>query len=269
MQFLLSLLAFAILWKLHDVHFAATCAFGGYAAFLAYRYWQLKTLIQTLDGIPVNGPFLLSPFASMASAFLPHIPYVNLGIRGASNNSLDYRKSTYDKWESTIWMTAGVLPPQVHVHIADPVALKHIYADRRLFPKPLHFYRVLASYGRSVLITEGDEWRKHRRVVGPAFTDSTNELDWLETTRLTRLWMADLDKRADRNGISVVEHINKSCLHLALAVICSVAFGVRINGPGEPDLPIEASEQHVYNFKSTMEGALRTLFVHILTPRVR
>jgi len=42
-----------------------------------------------------------------------------------------------------------------------------------------------AAYGPSIGITEDDEWRKHRRIAGPSFTESNNALVWESTVELT------------------------------------------------------------------------------------
>jgi len=41
-----------------------------------------------------------------------------------------------------------------------------------------------AYYGPSIAITENDEWRKHRRIVGPSFTESNNALVWESTIEI-------------------------------------------------------------------------------------
>lgn len=43
--------------------------------------------------------------------------------------------------------------------------------SRARFPKPVEQYGVLAFFGRNIVITEGDEWKKHRKISAPAFSD--------------------------------------------------------------------------------------------------
>ena len=37
------------------------------------------------------------------------------------------------------------------------------------------------AYGPSIAIAEQDEWRKHRRIAGPSFSESNNALVWEST----------------------------------------------------------------------------------------
>ena len=76
--------------------------------------------------------------------------------------------------------------------------------------------------------------------------------------------MAYLDKNAI-DGVAVEEDTKHLCLHLALAIISSVAFGVPIAGPGMPDDP--APDGLLHNFRQTMEGALSTLFLNVILPK--
>jgi len=44
-------------------------------------------------------------------------------------------------------------------------------ANRARFPKPIQLYGVLDLYGRNVVTTEGEDWRIHRRITGPSFSE--------------------------------------------------------------------------------------------------
>ena len=41
-----------------------------------------------------------------------------------------------------------------------------------------------AGYGPNIANSEHDEWRKHRRIVGPSFTESNNVLVWESTIEI-------------------------------------------------------------------------------------
>ena len=52
-----------------------------------------------------------------------------------------------------------------------------------MFPK---IARIIKSaqkfaYGPNILMSEHDEWRKHRRIAGPSFTETNNVLVWEST----------------------------------------------------------------------------------------
>ena len=59
------------------------------------------------------------------------------------------------------------------------VSVQAIFQSRTAFPK---ITRVIKAgqkfgYGPNIVISEHDEWRKHRRIAGPSFTES-NVLVW-------------------------------------------------------------------------------------------
>ena len=37
------------------------------------------------------------------------------------------------------------------------------------FPKPLEEYKIFGLFGKNILTTDFDEWKRHRKIVAPAF----------------------------------------------------------------------------------------------------
>jgi hypothetical protein len=48
---------------------------------------------------------------------------------------------------------------------------QEILGSRARFPKPIEIYGVLDLYGRNVLTTEKEEWRLHRKITAPTFSE--------------------------------------------------------------------------------------------------
>ena len=44
--------------------------------------------------------------------------------------------------------------------------------SRSRFPKPVEQYKVLTFFGRNIVASEGDEWKKYRKIAAPAFSDA-------------------------------------------------------------------------------------------------
>ena len=42
---------------------------------------------------------------------------------------------------------------------------------RTVFQKPTRQYELLNFYGRNIVSTEGDEWKKFRKLCAPAFSE--------------------------------------------------------------------------------------------------
>ena len=77
-------------------------------------------------------------------------------------------------------------------YVADAALAAQITRARTRFPKPVDFYRVLATFGPNVLVAEGDAWKAQRRVVAPAFSERNNRLVWKETERVVRELVRDV-----------------------------------------------------------------------------
>ena len=46
---------------------------------------------------------------------------------------------------------------------------KTVMGLRQKFPKPVYAYEVLNFYGNNIVTTEFHEWKRHRKIVAPAF----------------------------------------------------------------------------------------------------
>ena len=44
-------------------------------------------------------------------------------------------------------------------------------ASRFKFPKPIDHYAILRMFGPNVIASEGEEWKKYRRIAAPAFSE--------------------------------------------------------------------------------------------------
>jgi cytochrome P450 len=60
------------------------------------------------------------------------------------------------------------------------LSVQAILQDRAAFPKVARIMKTSqeVAFGPSILMTEHNEWRKHRRIAGPSFTESNNILVW-------------------------------------------------------------------------------------------
>jgi len=46
-------------------------------------------------------------------------------------------------------------------------------------------YRALSLFGPNILTAESDEWKRHRRIAAPSFSERNNRLVYEDTTRIT------------------------------------------------------------------------------------
>ena len=89
-------------------------------------------------------------------------------------------------------------------------------------------------YGKSLVSTEGNEWRRHVAVAGPAFGEALNSLVWKETLRLMRDWFTDeldstpFDCRVPGSGSVIKVDMLSKMTQLTLHVIAVSGFGLRM-----------------------------------------
>jgi cytochrome P450 len=81
-------------------------------------------------------------------------------------------------------------------------------------------------FGRSILTSEGLEWKRHKRVVGPSFSEKSNRLVFEESLRqvegMLDVWVsrAGNTKQEMRIGRLAVDMAT-----LSFHVICAAGFG--------------------------------------------
>jgi cytochrome P450 len=52
-----------------------------------------------------------------------------------------------------------------------------ITLSRLRYPKPVVQYKSLMFYGRNIVASEGDDWKRMRKVSAPAFSEVCGSLD--------------------------------------------------------------------------------------------
>jgi cytochrome P450 len=50
-------------------------------------------------------------------------------------------------------------------------ALQEITTHRARFPKPLEQYRLLTFFGGNIVSSEGEDWKRYRKIAAPAFSE--------------------------------------------------------------------------------------------------
>jgi cytochrome P450 len=108
--------------------------------------------------------------------------------------------------------------------------------NRPGFPKPLEVYESLCLFGRNIVSTEHDEWRSHRKVASPAFSERNNALVFQETTRIV-LDLFQMWKEQGNSDVVVVPDMTDITFDLALQVIASAAFGYPMSWKDEGSAP--------------------------------
>ena len=53
---------------------------------------------------------------------------------------------------------------------------QEITSSRHHWPKPAHLYRALTFFGKNIVASEGEDWKRYRKVTAPAFSDVSTSL---------------------------------------------------------------------------------------------
>ena len=108
--------------------------------------------------------------------------------------------------------------------------------NRPNFPKPIELYEPISLFGRNIIASEHDEWRRHRKIASPAFSERNNELVFQETTRIV-LNLFQMWKKHGKGDLIATPDVTDTTFELALQVMASAAFGYRIAWKDEDKVP--------------------------------
>ncbi|OJT02987.1 Cytochrome P450 4X1 [Trametes pubescens] len=134
-----------------------------------------------------------------------------------------------------------------------------VIGARARFPKPLGPYKVLLTFGPNLVASEGDEWKRQRKLVAPAFSEKNNKLVWDETVRI----IYDLfDNVWGTQDTVIVDNITDLTVPITLLVIGVAGFGRRITWNEDAVAP----EGHNITFKDALNVVSRNLFLQVLFP---
>ncbi|KAI0261580.1 cytochrome P450 [Gloeopeniophorella convolvens] len=187
--------------------------------FFVSRSIKFRNALKMLEGIP--GPWV--PFCPMLPPGAAIRTYWwNPGVSFV----WDWRLSFYKKWGSEIVSIFPFLhgPPIVYTNSLD-IARQFVGVGyQSTWGKPHWATRVLDAWGANLVTTNGEDWRRHRRIVGPAFNNSTYSLVWSETLRVYRD-MVSTEGWTGKASVSL-QPVQAYTIRLALFVISACGFGV-------------------------------------------
>ncbi|KAF9054617.1 cytochrome P450 [Panaeolus papilionaceus] len=183
------------------------------------------------------------------------------GIVRGSNYAFENKHSPFLADGCDIRSLVSVLPEaQTFIILADAAAAKEVNLSRARFPKPMHLYRTLALYGNNIVASEGDEWKKYRKICAPAYSDRNNKLVWDESVKA----MIGLFNEVWKGKESiVVNHVVEITLPIALFIISVAGFGRDISWADDEAIP----SGHTMSFKDALHIQSTDYFIPLLLPK--
>ncbi|PBK99829.1 cytochrome P450 [Armillaria gallica] len=168
------------------------------------------------------GPRTILCNRQLLSLFLPLIPGLTVGANYIFNKKYEGEQILYKQTGWDIVACVSAFSARIEFLIADAVILKDVTTARVSFPKPLFLYQPLSTFGPNIVASEGNTWRKYRKITAPAFSDRNNRLVWEESLNITRDLIHTVWK--DKDMVEVEHAVN-----IALHVIGIAGFGRKMN----------------------------------------
>ncbi|TDL16150.1 cytochrome P450 [Rickenella mellea] len=224
------------------------------ALYVIRLYTEFRRNVKTIGDFPGYRTLLAGPPArGLLATFLPQI----LGISQGRMNLWRSKHKDFEYFGSHIYSSVNIWPKSTcQFRVADPSAIKEITSSRTRFPKPVEAYQVLKFFGDNIVVAEGDEWKKHRKVANP----ENNRMVWEETVKIVN----DMFQNAWREQEEVVvDHCVDVTLTVALLVIGTAGFGRNISW--ESDLQIPPG--HQMSFKEALNVVSVGMFSKAILPR--
>lgn len=164
-----------------------------------------------------------------------------------------------------------VSPFICYLKTSDAELITQITSRRSDFVKPVAQYKVIDILGGSIVTAEGQEWKRHKKIVGPSFSEKSNKMVFEESLRQAK-GMLETWSRGDGNNMRdfKVENSSGGTATLSLHVICAAGFGVPQLWPWEGDdklqgkgLPGYSGNELLQHHTMSMKDALTTLLRNI------
>ncbi|KAL1946312.1 hypothetical protein VTO73DRAFT_15439 [Trametes versicolor] len=185
-------------------------------------------------------------------------------VRGISPGFRWLYHSKYADFARAGWdivAAVNVFPrPELTLYVADPAIAKEIMGARARFPKPLEVYESLSAFGTNILVTEGAEWKRQRKVAAPAFSERNNELVWNETFRIVDEMFQTVWRDKD---VVEINHVIDLTDPIGMMVIGVASFGRRMSWNEDNAAPAGYS----LTFKNALQEVSKRLIFTILFPK--
>jgi len=210
---------------------------------------------------------LFSP-VTILGALLPEIPWVSYGYNFLfTEKHQAYESAGWDIYSSvTIYPNVGA-----GMFVADAAVIKEVTTSRARFPKPIEQYVALSFFGHNIVVSEGEEWKKYRKISAPAFSDRNNKLVWDESVKIMQGLFNDLWGNQD---VISVNHVVDITLPIALFVIGVAGFGKNVSWKEDGAI---IPPGHTMTFKDALQVTTNDFILKLavpgwalgLTPRLR
>ncbi|KAF5343692.1 hypothetical protein D9757_014535 [Collybiopsis confluens] len=223
------------------------------AMLIAVRVWAFVRGLRTVD----HRPGLRPPFDPFG---LPAVLFPTTWWNASADVNWVRRSELYTEDETISIVPVLVGRPMIYssnLNVARQIASG---GNRTSFFKPTWSARALLLWGMNLFAAEEDVWRKHRRVMGPAFNNELYHLVWRETLETYREMVRS--EGWEVRGSASVSAVQDLTFKFALILIGKCAFGFSLNWNDPP----RASGGGM-SIQETMGIVTSTYMLRIFAPR--
>lgn len=253
-------------------------ALGFIAVFTAYLLNTLRCFRKNLAVAKQSGiPYISLPIYTFNRFWLvTHklwLPFIRKLPQSWTKDWIDYLLPEYlwDKKYDGLFklyrsnLVLMVAPGANTLLVADADATSQITSRRNDFPKPTWLYTSVDLFGKNVVSTEGANWRHHRKITSPPFTEKNNSLVWKESLEQAESMMAGW-LGGGKTDSGTVWDCATEAMRLSLHVISRAGFGVKLFWPHERSTTA-IPKGHSMTYKDALETLLHSIIPLMLMPK--
>ncbi|RDB29811.1 hypothetical protein Hypma_014185 [Hypsizygus marmoreus] len=210
----------------HDVNVFSAI----FAVFVVSRVMKLLSGIRTVNHLPgLRVPF--QPL-DVPGAMLP-TTWWNPGLHFTWKRRFTFYKEFQNENVSIVPFISGV--PSIFTSNLDVARQVAAGGHKTSFIKPESASRALLLYGMNLAAADGETWRRHRRIMGPAFNNTLYQMVCSETLETYRdMISAEGWDSKDTIDVPVIQRLT---FKLAFLILGKCGFGFSFNWSEPPTAP--------------------------------
>ncbi|KAK8108038.1 uncharacterized protein PG998_010051 [Apiospora kogelbergensis] len=165
----------------------------------------------------------------------------------------------HDKFGPAFWV---ISPGTVQFVCSDPVANEEIMSKYKVWTKPPEHVAALAMYGPNVLTVEGEDWTRHKRIIGPCFNERTSVFVWEETMR-------QVQEMLDKRVFADPDHTHKTLCEDSRTIALHSFMGVGLGAPQDFSTGArQKSDGRRFSFRDSLTSVLHELVLTMIASQL-
>ncbi|KAF7760802.1 hypothetical protein Agabi119p4_10211 [Agaricus bisporus var. burnettii] len=153
----------------------------------------------------------------------------------------------------------SMFPCKADIVVADAAVIKEITTSRSRFPKEVTQYGTFSFFGPNILASEGEIWKRYRKISAPSFSERNNRLVWDEAVSI----MKDLFNSGWENKKEIsVDNCLDITLSFSLYVISAAGFGHKMTWKENKAIP----PGHLMSFETSLYTVSTYVLQRLLLP---